>query len=197
MASVAHLDAVGLVGGFISSGHAGNPTLASIGFDLGGAMAGTTQPPGAAQPSEQPSRSDNPSDNAVQRTRAWTGLWVVAAGDVAIAVAAIWGVVKTSGSATNSPTIAILTSAFTAIGTMTTAYFGIKSMSNTAQSFAPPSGANPGPGTNPTPGANLGPPNPTPRRRPNASGQGRGRTRRGSGAREDGGGGEAEACEGR
>jgi hypothetical protein len=124
-------------------------------------MAGTTQPAGAAQPPEHPSRSDNPSDNAVQRTRAWTGLWVVAAGDVAIAIAAIWGVVKTSGS-TNSPTIAILTSAFTAIGTMTTAYFGIKSMSNTAQSFAPASAANPGPSANPGPGANLGPPDPTP-----------------------------------
>jgi hypothetical protein len=86
---------------------------------------------------------------------------VVAAGDVAIAIAAIWGVVKTSGS-TNSPTIAILTSAFTAIGTMTTAYFGIKSMSNTAQSFAPASAANPGPSANPGPGANLGPPDPTP-----------------------------------
>jgi hypothetical protein len=33
--------------------------------------------------------------------------------------------------------VAILASAFTAIGTMTTAYFGIKTMSNTAQSFAP------------------------------------------------------------
>jgi hypothetical protein len=137
-------------------------------------MAGTTEPPGAAPPPEHPSRSDNPSDNAVQRTRAWTGLWVVAAGDVAIAVAAIWGVVRTSGSATNSPTIAILTSAFTAIGTMTTAYFGIKSMSNTAQSFAPAPSANPGPGPNPGPGAspgpgaNLGPANPTPGADPTA-----------------------------
>ena len=153
-------------------------------------MASTAQPPGTAQPPEHPSRGDNPSDNAVQRTRAWTGLWVVAAGDVAIAVAAIWGVVKTAGAATNSPTIAILTSAFTAIGTMTTAYFGIKSMSNTAQSFAQPSGANPGPGANPTPGANLGP---SARRRPNVRGQERGRTGRGSGAREDAAGGAEEA----
>ncbi len=88
----------------------------------------------AGQPA---SRSANPSDNAVQRTRAWTGLWVVVGGDVAIAVAAILGVWKTSGNATSAPMVAILTSAFTAIGTMTTAYFGIKTMSNTAQSFAP------------------------------------------------------------
>ena len=107
-------------------------------------MAVTPQPPAATQPLPQPNRGDNPSDNVVQRTRAWTGLWVVIGGDVAIAVAAIWGVVKTAGTAaTNSPTIAILTSAFTAIGTMTTAYFGIKSMSNTAQSYAPPAGATP------------------------------------------------------
>jgi hypothetical protein len=88
----------------------------------------------AGQPA---SRSANPSDNAVQRTRAWTGLWVVVGGDVAIALAAVLGIWKTSGSASSSPMVAILTSAFTAIGTMTTAYFGIKTMSNTAQSFAP------------------------------------------------------------
>lgn len=103
-----------------------------------------TTPPGGGA-----SRSDNPSDNVVQRTRAWTGQWVVVAGDAAIAAAAIWGVVKTSGTATtSSPIVAILTSAFTAIGTMTTAYFGIKSMSNTAQSYARP-GPSPQPGTTP------------------------------------------------
>lgn len=88
-------------------------------------------------PAQPASRSANPTDNAVQRTRAWTGMWVVAGGDIAIAVAAILGLWKTSGSSTSAPMIAILTSAFTAIGTMTTAYFGIKTMSNTAQSFAP------------------------------------------------------------
>jgi hypothetical protein len=85
-----------------------------------------------------PDQKNNPSTNVVQRTRAWTGLWVVVGGDVAIAAAAIWGVVKTSSSVVTggSPTVAILTSAFTAIATMTTAYFGIKTMSNTAQSYA-------------------------------------------------------------
>jgi hypothetical protein len=59
-------------------------------------------------------------------------------GDAAIVVAAVWGIVKTSGSSTNSSAVvAILTSAFTAIGTMTTAYFGIRSATNTAQSWSP------------------------------------------------------------
>ena len=79
----------------------------------------------------------NPSGNVVERTRAWTGMWVVAAGDVTIVLAAIWGVIKISGSGTSGSTIvAILTSAFTAIGTMTTAYFGIRSTANTAQRLA-------------------------------------------------------------
>jgi len=66
-------------------------------------------------------------------------MWVVAAGDVTIVLAAIWGVIKISGSGTSGSTIvAILTSAFTAIGTMTTAYFGIRSTANTAQRLAQP-----------------------------------------------------------
>lgn len=104
--------------------------------------AGATPPGAGATPpgKKEPSRSDNPSDNVVQRTRAWTGLWVVVGGDVAIVVAAIWGVVKTSSTATSSSAVvAILTSAFTVVGTMTTAYFGIKSSANTAQSFKPSS----------------------------------------------------------
>lgn len=77
----------------------------------------------------------------VQATRARMGVIVVVAGDIAIALAAIWGVVKvTDASGSNgSSLVAILTSAFTAIGTMTTAYFGIKSMSSTAQSVSAPS----------------------------------------------------------
>jgi hypothetical protein len=69
---------------------------------------------------------------------------VVIGGDVAIALAAIWGVIKVSGSASSgSSLVAILTSAFTAIGTMTTAYFGIKSAANTAQSYRPQPGTGP------------------------------------------------------
>jgi len=103
-------------------------------------------PPVGADDSQVPNRHpitkrNNPNANSVQRTRAWTGLWVVVGGDVAIAAAAIFTVFtvwKAGHSNSNiTPIVAVLTSAFTAISTMTTAYFGIKTMSNTAQSFAP------------------------------------------------------------
>jgi hypothetical protein len=74
----------------------------------------------------------NPTENAVQRTRAWTGLLVVVAGDTLIAAAAIFGVYRLGKDA--AQTVAILSSAFTAIGTMTAAYFGIRAATNTAQS---------------------------------------------------------------
>jgi hypothetical protein len=91
------------------------------------------------------------TDNDVQFTRSWTGLWVVVAGDAVIALAAIVAVVLISrhssampavirpgGSASSgldtSAMVSILSSAFTAIGTMTTAYFGIRAATNTAQS---------------------------------------------------------------
>src|SRR4029450_7108490 len=75
----------------------------------------------------------NPTEQAVQRTRAFTGLWVVVGGDVAIAAAAVYGVIKSGSGQNATQIVAILTSAFTAIGTMTTAYFGIRAASNTAQ----------------------------------------------------------------
>jgi hypothetical protein len=86
------------------------------------------------------------SDRGVERVRAWTGLFAVVAGDVAIALAAILGITHfATGGTVNSQIlpqiVAILSSAFTAIGTMTTAYFGIKSMANTANNIAgPPTG---------------------------------------------------------
>ena len=89
------------------------------------------------------SRASGRSDPGVERTRARTGLLAVVAGDVAIAIAAILGIVYTArGTAPGAQIAAILSSGFTAIGTMTTAYFGIKSMSNTAASLAgPPTGS--------------------------------------------------------
>jgi hypothetical protein len=86
------------------------------------------------------------SDPGVENTRAVTGLIAVVAGDVAIALAAILGIVYVSRGSGTSPgtsqVAAILSSAFTAIGTMTTAYFGIKSISNTAKNLAgPPTGS--------------------------------------------------------
>jgi hypothetical protein len=69
----------------------------------------------------------------VETTRSWTGLWAVAIGDVVIAVAAILGVYWVKGGGTSSTSVvSIITSGFTAIGTLTTAYFGIKAVANTA-----------------------------------------------------------------
>lgn len=86
------------------------------------------------------------SDTGVEKVRAWAGLFAVVAGDLAIAVAAILGITHftasgTSGSQAVPQIVAILSGAFTAISTMTTAYFGIKAMSNTAKNLAgPPTG---------------------------------------------------------
>ena len=84
------------------------------------------------------------SDTGVEKVRAWAGLIAVVAGDLAIALAAILGITHftSSGSSQAVPQIvAILSGAFTAISTMTTAYFGIKAISNTAKNLAgPPTG---------------------------------------------------------
>ena len=84
---------------------------------------------------------DDPASR-VEKVRAWAGLMAVVAGDTAIAIAAIVGIIHFSSGGANSQVlpqvVAILSSAFTAIGTMTTAYFGIKAMSNTAKSLASP-----------------------------------------------------------
>jgi hypothetical protein len=76
----------------------------------------------------------------IERVRATTGLIAVVAGDTAIAIAAILGILHfppsvTQASQNLSQFVAILSSAFTAIGTLTTAYFGIKSISNVAQAL--------------------------------------------------------------
>ncbi len=87
--------------------------------------------------SARPNHKDNPTENSVQLARSRAGVIVVVAGDVVIALAAFLGINKfASGAAAGAVMAAILASAFTAISTMTTAYFGIKTMSNTAQSFA-------------------------------------------------------------
>lgn len=89
-------------------------------------------PPDDIPVTDQEVEGTNATKNSVERSRAWSGLWAVAVGDAAIAIAAAYGVYTTGSGPVIS---AILTSAFTAIATMTTAYFGIKSISNTAQSY--------------------------------------------------------------
>ena len=91
-------------------------------------------------PPPPPPPPDN-SDASVEKVRAWAGLIAVVAGDAAIAIAAILGITHFTASGTPSSQVlpqivAILSGAFTAIGTMTTAYFGIKAMSNTAKNLA-------------------------------------------------------------
>jgi hypothetical protein len=73
--------------------------------------------------------------DAVEQTRARAGMFAVFASDIAIAVAAIWGVVEVNGSKNANATsvVSILSSAFTAVATLTTAYFGIKATANTAK----------------------------------------------------------------
>ncbi len=86
----------------------------------------------------------------VELTRARTGLLAVVTGDVVIVGASIFGLWKLSGhTAYGSEMVSILTAAFTAVGTLTTAYFGIKSMANTAQYHAAKSN-NQGQGNNQT-----------------------------------------------
>lgn len=89
------------------------------------------------------------SDIGVEKTRARTGLLAVVAGDVVIALAAIFGVIFVARHSDSSASqiVSILSGAFTAVGTMTTAYFGIKSISNTASNIAgPPTGSAKQPG---------------------------------------------------
>ena len=86
------------------------------------------------------SQNKGTSDAGVEKTRALTGLFAVILGDVAIAISAILGIAyitKGTGdtSADASQIVAVLSGAFTAIGTMTTAYFGIKSIANAAQNI--------------------------------------------------------------
>jgi hypothetical protein len=74
------------------------------------------------------------SSDAVEITRARMGLAAVAVSDVVIVAAAIVGVVLVhNGSSSSTSVVSILSSAFTAVGTLTTAYLGIKASANTAK----------------------------------------------------------------
>jgi arginine exporter protein ArgO len=86
--------------------------------------------PPSAPPADPPEKAVGTRDG-VQRTRALTGLFVVVMGDLTIVAAAIIGLVVLGA---DSQAVAILTSAFTAISSITTAYFGIRAATNTAQS---------------------------------------------------------------
>jgi hypothetical protein len=70
----------------------------------------------------------------LERYRARYGLLAVLLSNLAIAGVAIVGVWRLDGD--KSVIVAVLTAAFTAVSTMTTAYLGIKAVSNTAKSIA-------------------------------------------------------------
>ena len=113
------------------------------------ALPAAAGPPAGAAPAStreelarRGSKARDASDDSVERVRAWAGLAAVVAGDAAIAIAAIVGIIHFAGSGSSTQAlpqvVAILSGAFTAIGTMTTAYFGIKAMSNTAKALKSP-----------------------------------------------------------
>ncbi|MFJ1610352.1 hypothetical protein ACIOHS_44630 [Streptomyces sp. NPDC088253] len=91
----------------------------------------------------------------LERYRALYGLTAVVLSNFAIVAVAIAGVWRLGSD--KSVIIGVLTAAFTAVSTMTTAYLGIKAVSNTARAMA--QGA---PHRTPTPPETPTPPTETP-----------------------------------
>ncbi|MEU6550821.1 hypothetical protein ABZ915_11160 [Streptomyces sp. NPDC046915] len=78
-------------------------------------------------------------DAELEKDRARYGLLAVIVSNLAIAGVAIFGVWRLDGD--KAVIVGVLTSAFTAVSSMTTAYLGIKAISNTARSIALGDGA--------------------------------------------------------
>jgi hypothetical protein len=74
------------------------------------------------------------NDVALEKDRARYGLMAVVVSNLAIAGVAAFGVWQLDGD--TSVTVGVLTAAFTAVSSTTTAYLGIKAVSNTAKSIA-------------------------------------------------------------
>ncbi|MFJ6483447.1 MULTISPECIES: hypothetical protein [unclassified Streptomyces] len=91
---------------------------------------------------------DSRDQKELQTTRAWAGVLVVLIGDLGIALSAILIALHLK---MGTESVAILTSAFTAIASITTAYFGIRAAANTAQSAVAVASRD-GQGSNKTPG---------------------------------------------
>ncbi|WP_208033065.1 hypothetical protein [Streptomyces cyanogenus] len=73
-------------------------------------------------------------DTALEKDRARYGLLAVVTSNLAIAAVAVIGVWRLDGD--KAVIVGILTAAFTAVSSTTTAYLGIKAVSNTARSIA-------------------------------------------------------------
>ncbi|MEY2247467.1 hypothetical protein AB8A21_31775 [Streptomyces sp. BF23-18] len=74
------------------------------------------------------------ADTELEKDRARYGLIAVVMSNLAIVGVAIFGVWRLDGD--QAVIVGVLTSAFTAVSSMTTAYLGIKAISNTARSIA-------------------------------------------------------------
>ena len=72
--------------------------------------------------------------DALEGSRALYGLLAVVVSSIAISGVAIFGVWRLHGD--SAVIVGVLTAAFTAVSTMTTAYLSIKAVSNTAKSIA-------------------------------------------------------------
>ncbi|MEU6143497.1 hypothetical protein ABZ848_24465 [Streptomyces sp. NPDC047081] len=99
-------------------------------------------------------------DTELEKSRARYGLLAVVISNLAIAGVAIFGVWRLGGD--RSVIVGVLTAAFTAVSSMTTAYLGIKAVSNTAKSIALGDGVarqqQPAPAPAATPAAPAAPP---------------------------------------
>ncbi|MEV5147663.1 hypothetical protein [Streptomyces sp. NPDC052727] len=73
-------------------------------------------------------------DTELEKDRARYGLLAVVISNLAIAAVAVFGVWQLDGD--KAVIVGILTAAFTAVSSTTTAYLGIKAVSNTARSIA-------------------------------------------------------------
>ncbi|MEU0948454.1 hypothetical protein ABZ379_38095 [Streptomyces canus] len=88
-------------------------------------------------------------DDGLELARARYGLFAVLASNLAIAGVAVVGVWRLDGD--KAVIVGVLTAAFTAVSSMTTAYLGIKAVSNTARSIALGTNRGPAPAEPPTP----------------------------------------------
>ena len=77
-------------------------------------------------------------DIDLEKIRARYGLLAVAGSNIAITAVAVFGVWQLDGD--RAVIVGVLTSAFTAMAGLTTAYLGIKAVSNTAQSMSKEAG---------------------------------------------------------
>ncbi|MFC3573887.1 hypothetical protein ACFOZ0_11500 [Streptomyces yaanensis] len=86
-------------------------------------------------------------DVELEKDRARYGLLAVVVSNLAISGVAIFGVWRLGGD--KSVIVGVLTAAFTAVSSMTTAYLGIKAVSNTVKSMAQERAPHPQPTTVP------------------------------------------------